>query len=67
MEPLDKLNIISMDVNHDVRLDSHLLLTAAREVVNDPKFDEMLEATMDRVNDIEWLGRTRRIVMSKSA
>ena len=56
-----------MDVNHDVRLDSHLLLTAAREVVNDPKFDEMLEATMDRVNDIEWLGRTRRIVMSKSA
>ncbi|TIA70091.1 hypothetical protein E3P77_00300 [Wallemia ichthyophaga] len=66
LEPLDRLNILSMDVNHNVRMDSHVLLTAAREFVSLPNFDKDLEATMNRVSDIEWLGRTRRLVLTKS-
>ncbi|TIC65155.1 hypothetical protein E3Q01_02332 [Wallemia mellicola] len=66
LEPLDRLNIVSMDVNHNVRMDSHVLLTAAREVVSREGFDQDLETTMDRVSDIEWLGRTRRLVVTKS-
>ena len=53
-------------VNHNVRMDSHVLLTAARQVVSAAGFDDDLEATMNRVSDIEWLGRTRRLVLTKS-
>lgn len=52
LEPLDRLNIVSMDVDHNVRMDSHVLLTAAREVVSREGFDQDLETTMDRVSDV---------------
>ncbi|KDN43865.1 hypothetical protein RSAG8_05858, partial [Rhizoctonia solani AG-8 WAC10335] len=58
---LDHLNIISIDINHDIRLDSMLTLEAAREVVNEDGFDELLEGVRDRVDEIESLHRTREL------
>ena len=39
---LDRLNIISIDTQMDVRPDSMALLWAAREVVEEPGFQEVL-------------------------
>ncbi|EUC62520.1 archaeal ATPase [Rhizoctonia solani AG-3 Rhs1AP] len=58
---LDHLNIISIDINHNIRLDSMLTLEAAREVVNEEGFNELLEGVRDRVDEIESLHRTREL------
>ncbi|CAE6439583.1 unnamed protein product [Rhizoctonia solani] len=58
---LDHLNIISIDIEHKVRLDSIVTLEAAREVVNEEGFDELLEGVRDRVDEIESLHRTREL------
>ncbi|CUA71696.1 hypothetical protein RSOLAG22IIIB_04742 [Rhizoctonia solani] len=58
---LDHLNIISIDINQDIQLDSMLTLEAAREVVNTEGFDELLEGVRDRVDEIESLHRTREL------
>ncbi|CAE6341502.1 unnamed protein product [Rhizoctonia solani] len=58
---LDHLNIISIDVKHQVRLDSMLTLEAAKEVVNKEGFDELLQGVRDRVDEIESLHRTREL------
>ncbi|KAJ1306180.1 hypothetical protein OPQ81_010889 [Rhizoctonia solani] len=58
---LDHLNIISIDIDHNVRLDSMVTLEAAREVVNEEGFDELLEGVRDRVDEIESLHRTREL------
>ncbi|KAK7691757.1 hypothetical protein QCA50_005158 [Cerrena zonata] len=61
LEDLDRANIIAIDINHDVTPDSLLLLHAAREVVEEEDFDEVLEAVRDRVDEIESLHRTREL------
>lgn len=61
LEELDRANIIAIDINHDVTPDSLLILNAAREVVEEPDFDEVLEAVRDRVDEIESLHRTREL------
>ncbi|KAG8739061.1 hypothetical protein FRC10_006218 [Ceratobasidium sp. 414] len=61
IDGLDHLNIISIDVHHDVRLDSMLTLQAAREVVTEEGFDELLESVRDRIDEIESLHRTREL------
>ncbi|KAG8710227.1 hypothetical protein FRC08_017432 [Ceratobasidium sp. 394] len=61
IDGLDHLNIISIDVHHDVRLDSMLTLQAAREVVIEEGFDELLESVRDRIDEIESLHRTREL------
>jgi len=61
LEELDNDNIISIDVDHNVRLDSALLLCAAREVVEAEGFDEMLDNVRARVDEIESLHRTREL------
>jgi len=58
LKDLDHDNIISIDVDHNVRLDSTLLLRAAREVVEEEGFDEMLDSVRARVDEIESLHRT---------
>jgi hypothetical protein len=40
-------------VNHDVRPDSILLLNAAKEVVEEEGFDDMLDEVRARVDEIE--------------
>ena len=47
-----------------MRLDSALLLCAAREVVEAEGFDEMLDNVRARVDEIESLHRTRELSVS---
>ncbi|KAF9451513.1 hypothetical protein P691DRAFT_699194 [Macrolepiota fuliginosa MF-IS2] len=61
IEDLDRLNIIAIDIDHDVRPDSMLILHAAREVCEEEGFDELLESVRDRIDDIESLHRTREL------
>ncbi|THH01333.1 hypothetical protein EW026_g1355 [Hermanssonia centrifuga] len=61
LELLDHANIIAIDINHNVTPDSLLLLRAAREVVEEEGFDEMLDDVRDRVDEIESLHRTREL------
>ncbi|KIJ65921.1 hypothetical protein HYDPIDRAFT_27136 [Hydnomerulius pinastri MD-312] len=61
MEELDRANIISIDVNLDVRPDSMLILHAARAVVEEEGFEDVLTGVRDRVDEIESLHRTREL------
>jgi len=61
LEELDRANIISIDINHDVRPDSMLILQAAREVVEEEGFDDLLDSVRARIDDIESLHRTREL------
>ncbi|KAF9485994.1 hypothetical protein BDN70DRAFT_889709 [Pholiota conissans] len=58
---LDRLNIIAIDINHNVRPDSNLILHAAREVTSEEGFDELLQGVRDRIDEIESLHRTREL------
>jgi len=60
---LDRLNIITIDTHLDVRPDSMALLRAAREVVEEPDFQEMLDSVRGRVDEIESLHRTRELTV----
>lgn len=62
LEPLDAYQIIAIDLNHRVRIDSTLLLRASQRVIAEEGFDEMLDQTRDRVDEIE--GASRTIVQS---
>ncbi|TCD64562.1 hypothetical protein EIP91_003920 [Steccherinum ochraceum] len=61
LEDLDRANIIAIDTHHDVTPDSVLVLLAAREVVEEEGFDQVLDNVRDRVDDIESLHRTREL------
>ncbi|KAH7883207.1 hypothetical protein F5I97DRAFT_1930780 [Phlebopus sp. FC_14] len=61
MEELDRTNVISIDVNLDVRPDSMLILHAARAVVEEEGFDDVLNNVRDRIDEIESLHRTREL------
>ncbi|KAH7345523.1 hypothetical protein B0J17DRAFT_640209 [Rhizoctonia solani] len=58
---LDQMNIISIDVHHQVQLDSMVTLEAARAVVSEPEFEPMLQGVLARVDELESLGRTREL------
>ncbi|KAJ4483496.1 hypothetical protein J3R30DRAFT_3448946 [Lentinula aciculospora] len=61
LEELDRVNIVSIDVNHNVRPDSMLILLAARQVVETEDFEEVLNSVRDRIDEIESLHRTREL------
>ncbi|KAF7315154.1 hypothetical protein MIND_00029800 [Mycena indigotica] len=61
LEELDRANIIAIDVEHEVRPDSMLILQAAREVCDEEGFDELLDNVRDRIDEIESLHRTREL------
>ena len=53
-----------LQINHDVTPDSLLLLHAAREVVEEDGFDELLDSVRNRIDEIESLHRTRELTVS---
>ncbi|KAI0276262.1 hypothetical protein BGY98DRAFT_986616 [Russula aff. rugulosa BPL654] len=61
LEELDNANIISIDINHNVRPDSMLILQAAREVVEERGFEYLLYSVQKRIDEIESLHRTREL------
>ncbi|KAF9071642.1 hypothetical protein BDP27DRAFT_1500185 [Rhodocollybia butyracea] len=63
LEELDRVNIISIDVNHNVRPDSMLILLAARQVVEQEDFEEVLNSVRNRIDEIESLHRTRELTV----
>ncbi|KAK9447742.1 uncharacterized protein V1518DRAFT_438720 [Limtongia smithiae] len=58
----DNLNIFTIDSNSMVRADSVPMMEAFRQIAAMPGFDKLLEDTLDRVSQIESLGRTRELV-----
>ncbi|QRV73664.1 hypothetical protein RhiJN_01678 [Ceratobasidium sp. AG-Ba] len=66
LDGLDSLNIISIDTNHEVWLDSMVTLKAAREIIVEDGFETMLENVLNRIDEIEILTRTREIAFSDS-
>ncbi|KAK9461676.1 uncharacterized protein V1516DRAFT_672662 [Lipomyces oligophaga] len=59
----DNLNIFTIDSNSNVRADSLPMMEAFRQIAAMPGFDKLLENTLDRVSQIESLGRTKELVL----
>jgi hypothetical protein len=53
-----------LQIHHDVRPDSLLILHAAHEVVEEDGFNELLDSVRDRIDEIESLHRTRELTVS---
>lgn len=58
----DHINLFTITSTADVRADSVPMQRAFREICSEPGFREHLEATLQRISDIESLGRTRELV-----
>jgi hypothetical protein len=56
-------DIVTMQIHHDVRPDSMLVLHAARQVVEEEGFDDVLDNVRARVDEIESLHRTRELTV----
>ncbi|EEH36755.2 hypothetical protein PAAG_07173 [Paracoccidioides lutzii Pb01] len=63
IQSYDHDNIFTIDSNAMVRADSVPMQIAFREICNEPGFAEHLEKTLNRISDIESLGRTRELTV----
>ncbi|KAI3403390.2 hypothetical protein KGF56_003811 [Candida oxycetoniae] len=63
IQKYDNLNIFTIDSESRVRADSVPMMRAFHEIASQPHFDQLLSDTIDRIGDIESLGRTREIVL----
>ncbi|GAM84837.1 hypothetical protein ANO11243_028390 [Dothideomycetidae sp. 11243] len=63
IQSYDAINVFTIDSRANVRADSVPMMRAFREVCAQPGFDEYLQATLDRISDIESLGRTRELTI----
>nr|POE68477.1 hypothetical protein CFP56_76858 [Quercus suber] len=63
IQSYDAINVFTIDSNAMVRADSVPMMNAFREVCGEEGFDEFLEDTLQRINDIESLGRTRELTI----
>lgn len=61
IEQYDHDNLFTIDSKANVRADSVPMMRAFREIANEPEFAAFLEETMERIGDIESLGRTREV------
>jgi hypothetical protein len=55
------LSIFAIDKHAMVRADSVPMQRAFNEICAEPGFEKFLEATLDRISDIESLGRTKEL------
>ncbi|RDL33857.1 p-loop containing nucleoside triphosphate hydrolase [Venustampulla echinocandica] len=62
IQQYDHINLFAITSTAHVRADSVPMQRAFRRICAEPGFEEHLEATLQRINDIESLGRTREIV-----
>ena len=63
IQSYDHYNLFTIDSNAMVRADSVPMMNAFREICSEPGFEEHLEKTLDRINAIESLGRTRELTL----
>jgi hypothetical protein len=61
LERLDQCNVIAIDTESNVRASSVPMMRAFREVCGEEGFDEMLENVLERIAEVESLGRTREV------
>jgi hypothetical protein len=61
LERLDQCNVIAIDPASNVRASSVPMMRAFREICNEEGFDEMLVNVLDRIAEVESLGRTREV------
>ncbi|KAK6542211.1 hypothetical protein TWF694_007969 [Orbilia ellipsospora] len=59
----DHLNLFTIDSKANVRADSVPMALAMRRVCKDPRFNKLLEDSLERIGDVESLGRTREITL----
>jgi hypothetical protein len=55
------LSIFSIDSRAIVRADSVPMQRAFNEICSEPGFEQFLDATLERIGDIESLGRTKEL------
>ncbi|KAK2742379.1 hypothetical protein FQN55_007913 [Onygenales sp. PD_40] len=63
IQSYDHDNIFTIDSRAMVRADSVPMQIAFREICSQPGFDDHLEKTLNRISDIESLGRTRELTV----
>jgi hypothetical protein len=61
LERLDQCNVIAIDTKSNVRASSVPMMRAFREICSEEGFDEMLENVLERISEVESLGRTREV------
>lgn len=63
IQKYDHDNIFTISADGRVRADSVPMMRAFRAVCAEPGFDKFLEDTLERISDIESLGRTRELTI----
>lgn len=63
----DRMNIFNIDSMGMVQADSVAMQNAMRDICSRPGFDDQLQATLDRLDEIESLARTREITLKDLA
>ena len=63
IQSYDAINLFTIDSHAMVRADSVPMMNAFREICGEEGFDELLDATLERIGDIESLGRTRELTI----
>jgi hypothetical protein len=63
IQSYDHENIFTISADARVRADSVPMMRAFRAVCSEPGFDQFLEDTLERIGDIESLGRTRELTI----
>ncbi|KAL4899301.1 hypothetical protein BDW74DRAFT_189407 [Aspergillus multicolor] len=61
IKKLDEMNIIAIDADAIVRADSVPMQNAFKSVCSDPEFEEHLASTLERLDELEGLGRTTEL------
>lgn len=67
IEKYDELNLFTIGTDSNVKADSVPMMRAFHEIASHPGFDDLLRETIDRISEIESLGRTRELVFKDLA
>lgn len=63
VQPFDHINIVHIDAHGMVRADSVAMQNAFREIIREEGFEAHLKATLNRLDELESLARTREVAM----
>jgi hypothetical protein len=63
IQTIDHINLITIDSNGMVQAESVAMQNAFREICSQDGFEEHLQATLRRLDELESLGRTREVTL----